>query len=391
MRALTGLPAVCLGSLIAGWADMAWGQNARVGIEVLAGDGRGVRPTATAFPASAPGISPPTLDGVKLPDLTPSLQAAVFPGVAQPQAAVQLDGTHLQPLRDQMAGLNASREQPSAGHAGLSAAALGATIWDGARADASLGRGPFFEPVAAGLSREELVAAHVFDPARLGSGPRALAEARYLVELKDRAVRLHRTFFPQFYREFPLTLDFRSSRGSSRRGRSAVHRRSADGAHEIWFEDDDSTHAEDGEAVRPFVVTDAPVARKIDMTVAMFHEYAHGIFAEVVESRREGNPWAGEKAALKALDEGFAVFLELLVIDKMAAARVELGLSEAEVSDLRARKRARLAALRRNRNYYAEGTFLWHRLYKREGEAGLSRVLEDFETLTGLQGKKSRH
>ena len=220
-----------------------------------------------------------------------------------------------------------------------------------------------------------------------------LETGRYLAEIKSRSDRLYRRFFPQFYREFPVHLSHFESVG-----RGAEHEViPEDNVHRIMFWDPtDFTHSTDATEVRPIIAqgptlhgpagpeagVTPPVRNiqgRIDTLLTFFHEYAHGIFDEAVFGRT--GPWPLHvKRAYSAMTEGFAVMLELLLTDKMVAAREELGLTDRDVADLVLWKKARLHSLRRKRNFYAFGTLgFWHKIYKQEGEAGMLQFLNDLD------------
>lgn len=115
-----------------------------------------------------------------------------------------------------------------------------------------------------------------------------------------------------------------------------------------------------------------PIARRIAGLMVLAHEYSHGIFDEFVVPKEARPARMVGDAVFYAMTEGFAVMSELLLIDKMAAARKELGLSEKDVADLIRRKNLRIMHLKREKDHYTFGTlYFWHKIYKEGGEAGM--------------------
>jgi hypothetical protein len=125
-----------------------------------------------------------------------------------------------------------------------------------------------------------------------------------------------------------------------------------------------------------------PISRRIAVLMSFMHEYLHGIFDEAVVPR-EARPikLADEDWSIYlALTEGFAVMNELLIIDKMVAARQELGLSDKDVADLKRRKQMRILTLRTDKDHYTLGTiYFWHKIYKQGGEAGMLEFLRSLD------------
>jgi hypothetical protein len=199
---------------------------------------------------------------------------------------------------------------------------------------------------------------------------------RYLVELRERSRRLYTRLFPEVVADFPITVGYRRAEE-----RNASQRRpDENGVHGItFFGPDFTTHSTEDENVDSDLnVVGMPklqVPRRIDSLVTFFHEMAHGVFDRAVPVPDRFR--TSLDSAFYALTEGFAVMLELVMIDRLSAARVEFGLSDADVSSLRASKRRRIQILRRVPNHLTEGTFhFWHGIYKRAGVTGMMQVLE---------------
>lgn len=127
------------------------------------------------------------------------------------------------------------------------------------------------------------------------------------------------------------------------------------------------------------------IQRRVSETLIYAHEYGHALFDSQIAAKRRGV--SHDDTAWGALNEGFAVSMELMLAERMLADRAALGLSEEDADDLRLWKRARLASLRHQRSHYTEGTFrFWRQAYKRGGEEEMLRLLHalDWEKLARL-------
>lgn len=217
-----------------------------------------------------------------------------------------------------------------------------------------------------------------------------LTKGRYLVELRERSRRLYARLFPEVPANFPIAVGYQRSAE-----RNATQRRPDEsGIHGItFFGPDFTTHATENELVESDLnVPGLPtlmIPRRIDNLATFFHEMAHGVFdrAVPVPDRFRTSLDSG----FFALTEGFAVMLEMVMIDRLSVARAEFGLSDADVAALQASKRRRIQILRRVPNHLTEGTFnFWHAVYKREGVPGMMRVLERLDpVLVGAINRNS--
>lgn len=216
----------------------------------------------------------------------------------------------------------------------------------------------------------------------------------YLLGLADQTRRTFARHFPLFHREFPLTVAhsgrtdtdmINASHDVSPYGKSRMH-------HIVLLEKMPPGKSNERElAPTAFSADDLPsplnraVRRGLARILTFFHEYAHGVFHEIIPSISRGFILPEEDGirinAETALNEGFAVMLELLLVDKMLSRPGDFGLGPEEIEDARSWKAQRLRDMRHARNHYTQGTFYFiHKIYKQEGEAGLLKFLEDLDT-----------
>ncbi|MFA6093149.1 MAG: hypothetical protein WCU88_08240 [Elusimicrobiota bacterium] len=231
------------------------------------------------------------------------------------------------------------------------------------------------------LLRQALLARSAYTPSlldRLALRDLAVETTRALMTTLAQVRRLLHAFFPAFDAATPVVLAFRldSSKTNGFFISSASRRYIGDAAPGFPLPERSSA-----QGPTPFDAAHA-ISANIARLVLLFHEYAHNILS----LRVHAPPLPGEPHnAFEAINEGFAVMLELLMIDKAVAAREELGLTQQDASDLLEWKRGRLSSLRRLRNHYTKGTLgFWHGIYKQGGEAAM------LKTLDGLSDKQLR-
>ena len=180
---------------------------------------------------------------------------------------------------------------------------------------------------------------------------------------------LYARFFPAFYRALPMRMSFKPDAASG--GSFQIP---SEGPAEIALEGPDLPvpGRERSRVAPPFPGVPRMDSRLMRLVTA-FHEYAHALFYERTGAKPDP---ANGFTAFDAVNEGFAVMLELLMIDKALAAREELGWSEADVQDLRTWKKGRLRMLH-GRNHYTEGTLrFWHGIYRKGGEGAVLDTLD---------------
>ena len=201
----------------------------------------------------------------------------------------------------------------------------------------------------------------------------SLAVNRYLLETKQRGIRLYQRFFPRFYREYAAGMSFLFPHTPN-----GEYKEKADYGPDIIFKlDHPYTHSNEsrnGHTMFPGRM----LQHKIIALMIFFHEYAHGIFDQILSRPNQG--WHRHEAAYDAVNEGFATLLELLLIDKLVEACIELGLSDRDIRDLKEWKRQHLWSLKKKKDTHTWGTFyFWHKIYKRAGEEGMLRVLHHLD------------
>lgn len=138
-------------------------------------------------------------------------------------------------------------------------------------------------------------------------------------------------------------------------------------------------------------VTDKKMRRRVTDTVIMAHELTHAVYDKVIGRHsnitREDNY---QQTADHAINEGFAVMMELLLIDELKANPSLLNLDQRDLEDLEIRKKARLFDLKKNRTGYTEGTYrVLHRVYtegagrghQRDMQAGLTAIRQFIHSL----------
>lgn len=204
------------------------------------------------------------------------------------------------------------------------------------------------------------------------------AVTRELMTTLSDARRLHARFFPEFQKAVPLRLSYRLKE------HAWGYYDWGDGSIGLAGPTFPVPGRELERAPGPFPDR-RPMSSRVARLIITFHEYAHALFYDHTGAK----PTEGmrEETVLTAVNEGFAVMLELLVIDKALAARAELGLSEDEAQDMRRWKAGRIASLRRDKNQYTEGTLrVWHRLYREGGEKAMLAMLKSLvpERMVGI-------
>lgn len=124
------------------------------------------------------------------------------------------------------------------------------------------------------------------------------------------------------------------------------------------------------------------VKRKVGDSITMAHELTHAIYEKFTGSGVLTT--LGNFGSVNyAIDEGFAVMMELLFIDVLKANPGLMDLSVQDIADLESEKRNRLFSLKKGKNAYTEGTFrILHKVYseaagkggKRDMNAGLAAI-----------------
>jgi len=104
--------------------------------------------------------------------------------------------------------------------------------------------------------------------------------------------------------------------------------------------------------------------RKVIDGITVAHEASHAIYGELVSKKLEGKVEEYSKTADHAINEGFSVLMELLMIDILRSHPEELGLDTTDLEKLEACKQGRLFDLKSEKSAYTEGTFrIFHKVY----------------------------
>lgn len=241
-----------------------------------------------------------------------------------------------------------------------------------------------------GLEAARADAAALFD----GAGPKT-DEVLYLDGLLRQTRGLYQRFFPAFDAEFAVRMaSSRKDAAGGTKGSHEVDPRKKDTVHQITLIEDAPLGAanERERTLTPFArsadknpgLFKLAIQRWVSRAVTLFHEYSHGVFHQLTPGISRGMNLP-ESDMLRVdvatvLDEGFAVLMETLLIDRLLAGAGEPGLTPEDAADLRVRKKQRLFDMRHRRDHYAAGTYYFmHKLYKREGEAGVLSFLKDLD------------
>ena len=133
------------------------------------------------------------------------------------------------------------------------------------------------------------------------------------------------------------------------------------------------------------------VKRKITDTVTMAHELTHGIYEKLVRKKVDMSKVEHyHSTADHAINEGFAVLMELLMADKLISNAKDLDFNEKDIRQFQECKRGRLSRLIKEKNGYTEGSYqILHRVFvegagrgnERDVHKGLLAVREFLDTL----------
>lgn len=169
---------------------------------------------------------------------------------------------------------------------------------------------------------------------------------KHAVEMTEKAKIVVSRLFPQLYREFPLVTGMMHIKDYV----NATHTITKTGKHQLML------YSREGiNNIRDFADAETKGVFEKDYTfkrrnadlVMMIHEYAHGIYAEFTNPERIDTQGDYYNTADAALNEGFAVMVELLACDGLINEADALGLDERDCDDLREWKRQRIRSLHR--------------------------------------------
>jgi len=218
-------------------------------------------------------------------------------------------------------------------------------------------------------------------------------ETKYFLETVNKAKAVIERYFPALYRDCRVKIGI--SYTPNNEGARCYPRPEA-GRYSIWFDaakplanQRDYGNLETRSFDGPYLFR-----RRIADLVNAIHEYAHALYSEEtggMETEKLLPPDIHKTTADAALTEGFAVMIELLSCDMLAADADKLGLDERDLRDLQEWRNGRMiymlqthraahSANEKERKWgtkamiYAEGTVkIFHKLYK---AGGMAKVIE---------------
>lgn len=215
----------------------------------------------------------------------------------------------------------------------------------------------------------------------------AVERGKYLAAIYKRSLSLYQRFFPEIYAE-PAVLSL-AIEDPNKPWHSLPPTESCDEANGYWSRVDQELGIKSGTLIRSpiadeiaqedtFHFSGPSVKRKVDDLITMTHEDTHAIYEKLVRGRRSGDkPLEDYRAtADHAINEGFAVLMELLMGDQIRANAESLGFSKQESDQFETMKTGRLYRLKRNKNGYTEGTYrILHKVFVEGAGRGALRDL----------------
>ena len=223
---------------------------------------------------------------------------------------------------------------------------------------------------------------------------------KYFLENAQRGKEIISKFIPSIYKNFPFKISFIPSK----EGVNFYYQRTKKGGHEFGVQVNEDLEGKKGdygliEIESSFDYQFHMFRRRAYDLVSIIHEYCHGIYAEIT-GYFSNTTEDYHKKADAALSEGFAVFIELFLCDKMIVNSALLGLDEWDVWDLKKQKEYRInwmhgifdkqrkeSKTKSETNYYVsmgmayvEGTIKFmHKLYKQGGIEEIKKFLESID------------
>ncbi|GEM_PF-4459700 len=232
---------------------------------------------------------------------------------------------------------------------------------------------------------------------------KAAENGRYLLLLYQRTKNLYSRFLPEIYEEPDIDhLKLVDPRPSERWGSNFAPIERFEDVNGAYHPQEKSIDINSGTLVTVggeeafdeetyTFATDKKMRRRVTDTVIMAHELTHAVYDKVIGKHssitREDNY---QQTADHAINEGFAVMMELLLIDVLKANPGLLNLDQRDLEDLEIRKKARLFELKKQKNGYTEGTYrILHRVYtegagrgnQRDMRAGLTAIRQFIHSL----------
>lgn len=248
-------------------------------------------------------------------------------------------------------------------------------------------------------------------------------EHKYLLTLTKQAKSLIQTFLPEFAIDFPYRVGFKTE--LDMQGDIAEYYPSLDGIAKIQLitnqdlsKQREYASLETGgmlESQSIGTTSEHRYQRKIHDLIVAVHEYAHGVYEQNVHSRAkqklaeviEQDAYYATVDA--AYNEGFAILVEFLIVNKLLLYADTLGLGERDIEDLRWWKSQRFESLIRMRRHekqlqterndatylfkgtaYSEGFVrIFSRQYREGGTAKVNEFLESIDPTVSLAAERS--
>lgn len=238
-------------------------------------------------------------------------------------------------------------------------------------------------------------------------------EHKYLLQLVDRSKKLFKDFFPELLVEFPFTVSFMTI--DIENYQSAEHSITKDGTHELEIINSiplDQERNYDELEIKSVFQTSSDTEKKtyiyrrrINDLILMIHEYAHGIFYEFTKKQKadgKENTTNEQKTHYyftldAALNEGFAVLMETLIINRLIEHAEEFDLDQRDLSDLKHWKGERFLSLLKKQRIekekgeltkataYSQGFIrLMTKIYRSGGIDSIKEFLERIDSETTL-------
>lgn len=203
------------------------------------------------------------------------------------------------------------------------------------------------------------------------------------------AKKVIETCLPDFYKEFPFSVIIYQNVDNNRASHEIIEDDEQDRRHLLRLEvlelRDNRRDYENMETTGAFEKGYSFRCKNSDL-ISMIHEYAHGLYSEIVNEKENEKPKNYYETADSAINEGFAVFIEIKCCEKMINNAKIMNLDERDIKDLQERKDQRTRELEKykydenksnNLGAYAEGIEIMNMLYESGGIKNIKEFLEN--------------
>jgi hypothetical protein len=226
---------------------------------------------------------------------------------------------------------------------------------------------------------------------------------KYALEQVKRAKIVIKRYFPQLFREFPIKvstlgiLGIKEYNSAECEYRSNPENKNSYYILRFLWEPFENEREFDFLETRGIFEGKYLFRKKVHDLVVAIHEYAHGIYDQLISHPSTAPSIEYSTSVDKALNEGFAVLIELLAIDSMIEEKTTLDLDERDIKDLLRWKKQRLNSFLNKKRMvkkvletpdqlvnkamsYVEGTLgILHPIYKKAGIEGIKKFLEQID------------